>query len=142
MSRYVPPLVLGWILRNRKRWRQWSARRWSGGHYGVLTCQKSTVAALICQNDPPKEESFWQNNSLVTDILFELCLSNKYVLWYLVQSQIFAPPSKFKTCCYFKRAQNTILINCQPYFLILVSFFSGVVSKPPYEVSYIKLSFF
>ena len=35
------------------------------------------------QNDPPMGESFWQNNNLVTQVLFELCL-----LWYLAHSQI------------------------------------------------------
>ena len=33
----------------------------------------------LCQNDPPKNTSYWQNPL----ILFELCL-----LWYLAQSQI------------------------------------------------------
>ena len=37
-------MVLGWILRNRKRLRQ---RRPAAHHYGVLACQKSTVAALL-----------------------------------------------------------------------------------------------
>jgi hypothetical protein len=33
------------------------------------------VAKLsFCQNDPPMGKSFWQNNNLVTHILFELCL--------------------------------------------------------------------
>ena len=36
-----------------------------------------------CQNDPPMGESFWQNNSLITFILFELSL-----FWYLAQLQI------------------------------------------------------
>ena len=30
------------------------------------------------QNDPPMRESFWQNNSLVTHTLFELCS-----IWYI-----------------------------------------------------------
>ena len=122
-------VLLGWILRSRKRW-----RRWSGGHYGLLACQKSTVAALICQNDPSKEESFqgriiWQNLSLVTHILFELWLS----MYYDTQPshKFDALPSKFKTCFYFKRAQNTILINCQTYFLILVSFFQALFPSLP-----------
>ena len=38
---------------------------------------------FFCQNDVLLGESFWQNDSLVTFILFELCL-----LWYLAQSQI------------------------------------------------------
>ena len=28
----------------------------------------------FCQNDPPRSISFWQNNSLVTQIFFDLCL--------------------------------------------------------------------
>ena len=36
---------------------------------------------LFCQNDSPMGESFWQKDSLITHILFELCLS-----WYLAQS--------------------------------------------------------
>ena len=35
------------------------------------------------QNDPLIRESFWQKNSLVTHILFELC-----IFWYLAHSQI------------------------------------------------------
>ena len=35
------------------------------------------------QNDPPMGESFWQKNSLITFILFELSL-----FWYLAQLQI------------------------------------------------------
>ena len=38
---------------------------------------------LFCQNDSPIRRSFWQKDSLITHILFELCL-----LWYLAQSQI------------------------------------------------------
>ena len=30
--------------------------------------------AVLSQNDPPILESFWQKNSLVTHILFDLCL--------------------------------------------------------------------
>ena len=41
------------------------------------------IKLSFCQNDPPMGESFWQNTSLATHILFELCL-----LWYLAQSQI------------------------------------------------------
>ena len=36
---------------------------------------------LFCQKDSPMGESFWQKDSLITHILFELCL-----LWYLAQS--------------------------------------------------------
>ena len=38
---------------------------------------------LFCQNDCSIGESIWQKDSLVTPILFWLCL-----LWYLAQSQI------------------------------------------------------
>ena len=38
---------------------------------------------LFCQNDSPMGGSFWQKDSLITDILFGLCL-----LWYLAHSQI------------------------------------------------------
>ena len=41
----------------------------------------------LCQSDSPHDgmsELFWQKNSLVTHIFFELCL-----LWYLAQGQIF-----------------------------------------------------
>ena len=37
----------------------------------------------FCQNDPIIGESFWQKNSLVTIIFFELCL-----VWYFANSQI------------------------------------------------------
>ena len=37
----------------------------------------------FCQNDPIIGESFWQKNSLVTFIFFELCL-----FWYFANSQI------------------------------------------------------
>jgi hypothetical protein len=30
---------------------------------------------FFCQNDPLIGESFWQKNSFITDILFELCLT-------------------------------------------------------------------
>ena len=32
------------------------------------------VKLFFCQNDPLMGKSFWQNNSLLTHILFELCL--------------------------------------------------------------------
>ena len=38
---------------------------------------------LFCQNDSPIGGSFWQKDSLITHILFGLCL-----LWYLAHSQI------------------------------------------------------
>ena len=38
---------------------------------------------LFCQNDSPMGRSFWQKDSLITYILFGLCL-----LWYLAHSQI------------------------------------------------------
>ena len=37
----------------------------------------------FCQIDPPIGESFWQKDSSITHILFELCL-----FWYLAQGQI------------------------------------------------------
>ena len=37
----------------------------------------------FCQNDALLVESFWQKESIVTLILFELCL-----FWYLAQLQI------------------------------------------------------
>ena len=37
----------------------------------------------FCQNDPIIGESFWQKNSLVTLVYFELCL-----FWYFANSQI------------------------------------------------------
>ena len=40
----------------------------------------------FCQNEPPMGESFWQKDSLMTHILFELCrfryLSQSTVFWY------------------------------------------------------------
>ena len=36
------------------------------------------IKLSLWQNDPLIGESFWQNNSLVTHILFELCL-----IWYI-----------------------------------------------------------
>ena len=41
------------------------------------------IKLSFCQNDPLMGESFWQNNNLFTQVLFELCL-----LWYLAHSQI------------------------------------------------------
>ena len=32
------------------------------------------IKMSFCQNDPPMAESFWQKDSLITHILFELCL--------------------------------------------------------------------
>ena len=42
------------------------------------------IKLSFCQNDPPIVESFWQKYSLITCILFELCLFR-----YLVQSTYF-----------------------------------------------------
>ena len=36
------------------------------------------IKLFFGQNDPPIRESFWRNNSLVTQILFELC-----PIWYI-----------------------------------------------------------
>ena len=41
------------------------------------------IKLSFCQNDPLIGESFWQKDSLITCILFELCL-----FWYSAQSQI------------------------------------------------------
>ena len=41
------------------------------------------IKLSFCQNAPPMGESFWQKDSLITLILFELCL-----FWYLAQLQI------------------------------------------------------
>ena len=46
--------------------------------YSILVTKLS-----FCRNDPLIRESFWQKNSLVTHILFELCL-----FLYLAHSQI------------------------------------------------------
>ena len=40
------------------------------------------IRLSFCQNYPLIRESFWQNTSLVTHMLFELCL-----FWYLAQSK-------------------------------------------------------
>ena len=37
----------------------------------------------FCQNNSPMGETFWQKDSLITQILFELCL-----FWYLATGQI------------------------------------------------------
>ena len=42
------------------------------------------IKLSFSQNDPPMEESFWQKDSLITHILFELCLFR-----YLAQSTFF-----------------------------------------------------
>ena len=42
------------------------------------------IKLSFCQNDPPMGESFWQKDSLITHILFELCLFR-----YLAQSTYF-----------------------------------------------------
>ena len=41
----------------------------------IIGCSSKTISVIklsFCQNDPLMGESFWQNNSLVTHILFEL----------------------------------------------------------------------
>ena len=57
---------------------------WDWAKYHNRHSSKSTRATKLsfCQNDVHMGESFWQKNSLVTLILFEL-----YLLWYLAQSQ-------------------------------------------------------
>ena len=52
----------------------------------IIGCRSKSIwvtRLLFCQNDSPIWGSFWQKDSLITHILFELCL-----LWYLAQSQI------------------------------------------------------
>ena len=50
------------------------------------------IKLSFCQNDPPIQESFWQKDSLITCIIFELCL-------FL----IFSPVANFghHPLCYF-----------------------------------------
>ena len=50
---------------------------------GHSSRSKWVTNLLFCQNDSPIRTSFWQIDSLVTRILFELCQ-----LWYLAQSEI------------------------------------------------------
>ena len=41
----------------------------------IIGCSSKSISVIklsFCQNDPLMGESFWQNNSLVTHILFEL----------------------------------------------------------------------
>ena len=45
------------------------------------------IKMSFCQKDPPIRESFWQKDSLITRILFQLCL-----FWYLAQGQILGIP--------------------------------------------------
>ena len=45
------------------------------------------------QNGPPKGESSWQKDSLITHILFDLCL-----LWYLAQSTFFRDTLYYANC--------------------------------------------
>ena len=50
----------------------------------------------LCQNDPPMGESFWQKDSLITHILFELCLFRN-----LAQCNFFCSPSRQAASRYY-----------------------------------------
>ena len=54
----------------------WCIKFATGLNIIIRHSSKSIIVIKLsfCQNDPPMGESFWQNNSLVTHILFELCL--------------------------------------------------------------------
>ena len=60
-----------------------SQKKVDWGKYHNRHSSKSiwVIKLSFCQNDPPMGESFWQKHSLITYILFRLCL-----LWYLAQS--------------------------------------------------------
>ena len=70
---------------NIRQYRGWCIKFVTGLNITIGIVQKvyEWSSCPFAKNDSPIRESFWQNNSLVTHILFELCL-----LWYLVQSQI------------------------------------------------------
>ena len=56
---------------------------WAKYHNRHISKSIWAIKLSFSQNDFPMAESFWQKDSLITHILFELCL-----LWHLSQSQI------------------------------------------------------
>ena len=70
-----PPIVTrGWLLTNNYLdWAKYQNRPSSKSIW--------VMKLFFCQNYPLMGQSFWQKNSFITRILFELCL-----FWYLAQS--------------------------------------------------------
>ena len=88
--------------------RDWLPKFETGLKYHNRHSSKSikVTKLLFCKNDVLIGGSFWQKDSLVTFILFELCL-----LWYLAQSQILV------TSLYlmFEKSNNFDFMNHQIY---------------------------
>ena len=66
--------------------RGWSPKFATGLNIIIDICSSKSIRVTnlsFCQNDPPKSTLFWQKNSLVTHIFFDLCL-----LSHSAQSQI------------------------------------------------------
>ena len=65
--------------------RGWVIFIWTGLNIKIGIAQKvwKVMKLFYCQNSSLMRQSFWQKNSLVTHILFELCL-----FWYVAHSQI------------------------------------------------------
>ena len=62
----------------------------------IIGCSSKSMWVIklsFWQNDPLTRESFWENNSLVTHMLLELCL-----LWYSAQSTFFSGHTLFNRC--------------------------------------------
>ena len=58
----------------------------------IIGCSSKSIWVIklsFCQNNPPMVESFWQKNSLITHILFELCLFRN-----LAKCTYFSSPSR------------------------------------------------
>ena len=96
-----------------------------------LGCSSKNIWVIklsLCQNDPLIGESFWQNNSLVTHILFELS-------WYLAQLQIWCITLDFDKIFIFFENWTTssytnvvITLKCKWLIIFYPSFCSSVCS--------------
>ena len=87
LNRYVVRMNMTfiWILEEGSQTIGW-VPKFATGLNIIIGCRSKSIwvtRLLFCQNDSPIWGSFWQKDSLITHILFELCL-----LWYLAQSQI------------------------------------------------------
>ena len=60
---------------------------------------------FFCQNDSLMGESLWQKDSLITLVLFELCL-----FWYLAQSQILGNSLYVQVFCWSRSPWNLLFL--------------------------------
>ena len=103
---------------------------WAKYHNSHSSKSIRVTKLSFCQSDSPMSESFWQKNSLVSHIIFDLCLSKHFcqVTNFCYQSLIFGLSASSKTISIWKH----VGCNKMPYPLqILLRYFNFICGFYP-----------